>query len=123
MSGMINFYKYINSKLYITKSKLKMILNIIQQDPGVSAIWLMYPIVLFMMFRYYYLLDVVTDHNNRKDKFKIVIIKRGRYTVNIETYLISSKLTINVKTYVDIRKWKINSFVADKLLLHDLSLL
>ena len=100
-----------------------MILNIIQQDPGVSAIWLMYPIVLFMMFRYYYLLDVVTDHNNRIDKFKNVIIKRGRYTVNIETYLISSKLTINVKTYVDIRKWKINSFVADKLLLHDLSLL
>lgn len=76
---------------------------------------------LFMAYRYFALLDLIRETNNKIEILRSNLKDNNKLTNQTDAYLSNSRININIFNYLNIFKWKLKHFGLDPLLIHDLS--
>ena len=86
--------------------------------PGILLISLI-PIFLLLLFRFYYMLNIIEEYNMFLYYLKLELMKLKKLDIKMEHYFDNSVIKLTFWLFIDFRKWRLNQIVNDKILLFE----
>jgi len=86
--------------------------------PGILLISFI-PIFLLLLFRFYYMLNIIEEYNMFLYHLKLELMKLKKLDIKMEHYFDNSVIKLTFLLFIDFRKWRLKQIVNDKILLFE----